>query len=1531
MSSDFRSAMIQVIAQLCGQVGFEQITEASLELLISVVEAYFLSLVRNVYTLTASDGYAQVADGLLALRLMGQTPQGFAKFVIENSQFFTRAPTMTCGPVYGKSCLNIPPEDHPELEERPPFIPRHLPLNYREDFGSQTSQAEPSIKEFAFNACLSPSSPNTVSTSSNCLTGATSTAVTTVARTLPEWANRSTYRMTCVSVDPLTKCLVEHCPPWKASDVLSESPIPDNYVGSTNNYFSSISKRELAYDSTPEDTKNPYVSPPSPAKQCGASDAQWAAALQATPSTQQPKRIVYTPSRFDPSSTPSWTHIRRAANSSRTPLFVKQPIGADSRYKRQASSLAYSSAPKIPRLTTGRRANRCSKFGRGRASKLSRQRVSKSNNTNSMEKPLNPTSGHSSFKEDIINTELSPLDSDISTLSNTINSPKSLEETSVTLPEKAADDSSMAPKVDSGDEKQTVWNGKDYPDHDSPCTPPLRNPVNSDCLITSGVLSSSLVTSPKRLENRMKSVGVELSELKVLNIPERSTSSGTQNSVRLKSHPFRRRARGRRRDKCRVSTFNSLFQNPLRKCSDPLHIKSQNRSFQTVQSLERIPKVENNVNDHQTVAVVPDNSFQSSRPTRSVQKTGRRTGLNADAFHDSIKNEPITTQFSSDVRMETICSPASDTTEPMTFGERAELLRILCIDNNSVKDTSTTTFNVVPNNHFLKSENPVFSKESFGKLQQHASITLRSLPSSPSSLDSFLSSSSTSKSSPEESLLLKSEMNDVKGCDNFGDDISQGVNKSSFSSSCIQKTVNTNLSPVNFSDSKKTSPATSCNNKIHTTHTASPPVDTLGVGPPPLLPLSSKSVDQKRCSSSLFSTSAESDHIAALPPTLMPSRQSELVSTSSSCFFTNSQPLSSKQISDKNGGLRITIKLGGGTLNEEHLASSLSPSSSSSLSSSESTSGDEDNSTTHYIQSQNSTQIFKREPNENSVLNLVDKDRPSSHSVSLSQSTTFTEKTPKLVIRLGNGSIAASQPQTIATTHPQSVSQNLTNYSENPTSVVDKKHSSSLITPPPPLQLTISRDRLKYRGRTASQGSDSNASNTSSTITGSLSSSEEEVIVHPHISPTGSASLPPPPSLERLPPRPGHGGFLTTKPTTQRHLVHHSQLPPPSLTNSIKKSDNILPLKHIVSPGTIMSNGPNPTATHCHLPPLLPLFSSVSEQKESISLSSKSSPVSTEQSLHCDNSKSTSRLGDRKKRRLTDQDSRSPLGKRRTLIQSYAVHSPETESVIKRPRATVDSVFTDDDSDTKNEEKSPLLSLTASCSNDSVNNQKSLRPSNSENMYISNPPANSLAPSLNSTVSPLKTQPRTKHTGLYNKKSLYRPVTKLSSHTSSTKSSASLKSGKVRGRSKLIPASPIKTPSSNNISSKVVHRESASQIVVESAGSSYYFNNDGEQIWLCPICLLEDDGNLMIGCDNCQDWYHSTCLGLSKAPEVPQWFCPKCSQKPLPPNTLIKLSSKDSVSHLTKGSSRGSVTSHPKVKHSKRESGSRNPKHKPKR
>nr|CDS15991.1 TAF3 RNA polymerase II TATA box binding protein [Echinococcus granulosus] len=82
------------------------------------------------------------------------------------------------------------------------------------------------------------------------------------------------------------------------------------------------------------------------------------------------------------------------------------------------------------------------------------------------------------------------------------------------------------------------------------------------------------------------------------------------------------------------------------------------------------------------------------------------------------------------------------------------------------------------------------------------------------------------------------------------------------------------------------------------------------------------------------------------------------------------------------------------------------------------------------------------------------------------------------------------------------------------------------------------------------------------------------------------------------------------------------------------------------------------------------------------------------------------------------------------------------------------------------------------------------------------------------------------------------------------------------------------------------------QIIAASAGTSYYFNNAGEQIWLCPICRTEDDGNLMVGCDSCDDWYHSSCLGLSKEPDSAQWFCPKCLRERLEKSTTSSGNSK---------------------------------------
>ncbi|XP_034001902.1 transcription initiation factor TFIID subunit 3 [Trematomus bernacchii] len=54
----------------------------------------------------------------------------------------------------------------------------------------------------------------------------------------------------------------------------------------------------------------------------------------------------------------------------------------------------------------------------------------------------------------------------------------------------------------------------------------------------------------------------------------------------------------------------------------------------------------------------------------------------------------------------------------------------------------------------------------------------------------------------------------------------------------------------------------------------------------------------------------------------------------------------------------------------------------------------------------------------------------------------------------------------------------------------------------------------------------------------------------------------------------------------------------------------------------------------------------------------------------------------------------------------------------------------------------------------------------------------------------------------------------------------------------------------------------------------------GNQIWICPGCNKADDGSPMIGCDDCDDWYHWPCVGLLTAPpDDQQWFCVKCSSK----------------------------------------------------
>lgn len=69
--------------------------------------------------------------------------------------------------------------------------------------------------------------------------------------------------------------------------------------------------------------------------------------------------------------------------------------------------------------------------------------------------------------------------------------------------------------------------------------------------------------------------------------------------------------------------------------------------------------------------------------------------------------------------------------------------------------------------------------------------------------------------------------------------------------------------------------------------------------------------------------------------------------------------------------------------------------------------------------------------------------------------------------------------------------------------------------------------------------------------------------------------------------------------------------------------------------------------------------------------------------------------------------------------------------------------------------------------------------------------------------------------------------------------------------------------------------------VVTETVSAYVVRDEwGNKIWICPGCNKPDDGSPMIGCDECDDWYHWPCVGLQAAPPEDQsWFCVKCSGK----------------------------------------------------
>ncbi|XP_076343932.1 TBP-associated factor 3 [Tachypleus tridentatus] len=54
-------------------------------------------------------------------------------------------------------------------------------------------------------------------------------------------------------------------------------------------------------------------------------------------------------------------------------------------------------------------------------------------------------------------------------------------------------------------------------------------------------------------------------------------------------------------------------------------------------------------------------------------------------------------------------------------------------------------------------------------------------------------------------------------------------------------------------------------------------------------------------------------------------------------------------------------------------------------------------------------------------------------------------------------------------------------------------------------------------------------------------------------------------------------------------------------------------------------------------------------------------------------------------------------------------------------------------------------------------------------------------------------------------------------------------------------------------------------------------DDSGNMIWICPACTNPDDGRPMIGCDECDNWFHWVCVGIVVPPKDEEpWYCDRC-------------------------------------------------------
>ncbi|XP_076804592.1 uncharacterized protein LOC143448656 isoform X1 [Clavelina lepadiformis] len=82
-------------------------------------------------------------------------------------------------------------------------------------------------------------------------------------------------------------------------------------------------------------------------------------------------------------------------------------------------------------------------------------------------------------------------------------------------------------------------------------------------------------------------------------------------------------------------------------------------------------------------------------------------------------------------------------------------------------------------------------------------------------------------------------------------------------------------------------------------------------------------------------------------------------------------------------------------------------------------------------------------------------------------------------------------------------------------------------------------------------------------------------------------------------------------------------------------------------------------------------------------------------------------------------------------------------------------------------------------------------------------------------------------------------------------------------------------------SNKDLERKVITETISVGSGVGIVYDAQGNRVWICPACSKPDDGSPMIGCDQCDGWYHWPCVGIVREPEKDEWFCPTCSKKRL--------------------------------------------------